>query len=419
MTSGPASVRGTFDLCQNCGHRPLEHIMNLGHHPPCDALLRHHQLRGPEAFYPLDLYRCGECGLVQINYAVEPEELFYDAYPYRTGITDALKRNFDAMAAHTIERIRLKPGSFVLDVGSNDGTLLEGFRVRDMRVLGVEPTGIAEIANANGIPTLRAFFGEEVAEKIKREHGAASLVTAANVFAHVANLGPCIQGIYKLLSDDGMFVSESHYLLDLVDTLQYDTIYHEHLRYYSLKPLVVMMQRYGFTIIDAERIPNHGGSIRVYAQKSQGQKPYDRVANLIEYEERYGLYDPALYRRFGERVVQSKWKLMQLLFDLKEKGYRIAGVGSPGRSSTIMNYCGIGPDIVDYIAEQPTSLKVGLYTPGTHIPVVDEQRLMDEQPDYALVFAWHLGDSIPKKLRKKGLQSKFIMPLPEPVLLDW
>lgn len=393
--------------------------MDFGHHPPCDALLRPQQLSEAESFYPLELCRCETCGLVQINYAVDPEELFYDGYPYMTGITTALKSNFDAMAARLIQEMQIDRGSLVVDIGSNDGTILEGFKARGMRVLGVEPTGIADIANAKGIPTIRAFFGEEVAAKVRQDYGAPSLVTAANVFAHVADLGPCIRGIYDLLADEGTFISESHYLLDLVDTLQYDTIYHEHLRYYSLMPLMDMMERYGFTVTDAERIPNHGGSIRVYAQKNRGQQASDRLRTLLKQEEVFGLRHSSLYAGFRERVRQSKWKLMRLLSDLKMKGHRICGLGCPGRSSTIMNYCGIGPDLLDYIGEQPGSLKIGLFTPGTHVPVVDEQRLIDEQPDYALVLAWHLGDSVPKKLRQKGLRSKFILPLPDPVVVEW
>jgi hypothetical protein len=306
----------------------------------------------------------------------------------------------------------------VVDIGSNDGTILRGFQARGMRVLGVEPTGIADLANAAGVPTLRTFFDDEVARRVRKEHGPATLVTAANVFAHVANLGPCVRGIHHLLADEGIFVSESHYLLDLVETLQYDTIYHEHLRYYSLKPLMDMLARYGFAVTDAERIPNHGGSIRVHARRAPAA-PADRLRELVQAEEAYGLYDAALYARFRTRVQQSKWALMRLLADLKQGGHRIVGLGSPGRSSTVMNYCGIGPDLLDYIGEQPTSLKVGLYTPGTHVPVVDEQRLLDEQPDYALVLAWHLGEVVPRKLRQRGLRSRFIMPLPEPVVLDW
>ena len=195
----------------------------------------------------------------------------------------------------------------------------------------------------------------------------ASLITAANVFAHVANLGPCLRGIHALLGDRGTFISESHYLLDLIDTLQYDTIYHEHLRFYSIKPMQDMMKRFGFSVVDAERIPNHGGSIRVYAVKGTGNNPSGRLQELVKQEESYGLYGSALYATFAQRVRQSKWKLMHLLSDLKMKGHRIAGIGSPGRSSTVMNYCGIGPDYLDYTAEQATSLKVGLFTPATHI----------------------------------------------------
>ena len=417
---GPAeTVRGHFDACQNCGHKPLTPVMSFGHHPPCDSLLRPAQLTGPESFYPLNLYRCEPCGLVQIDYAVDPKELFYEDYPYTTGITGALKNNFDAMAAKLIETLQIKPGSLVVDIGSNDGTILQGFKSRGMRVLGVEPTGIAKIANSRGIHTIQTFFDEDVALDIKKKEGPATLVTAANVFAHVANLGPCIRGIHALLSDQGTFVSESHYLLDLIDTLQYDTIYHEHLRFYSIKPMQDMLRRFGFHVADVELIPNHGGSIRVYAVKGESDRQSDRMRDLMNREQACGLYDPALYRTFKQRVQQSKWKLMRLLSDLKLNGHRIAGIGSPGRSSTVMNYCGIGPDLLDYIAEQSNSLKLGLYSPGTHVPVVDEKRLFEDQPDFALVLAWHLGDTVPRKLRDKGLKSKFIMPLPDPVVLDW
>lgn len=415
----PDLVPGIIDHCQNCEHRPLEHILNFGHHPPCDSLLTQEHLRRPERFYPLDLYRCQICALVQINYAVEPKELFFEEYPYRTGITAALKTGFDSMAGHLIEMLKLKAGSLVIDIGSNDGTILEGFQKRSMRVLGVEPTGIANIANARGISTRQAFFGEKLAEEIRKESGPAALVTAANVFAHVANLGSCIRGIHELLADGAVFVSESHYLLGLIETLQYDTIYHEHLRYYSLKPLVHMLGRCGFSVFDAERIPNHGGSVRVYAQKGGGYPNNERLSRLIKAEEDFGLSDPALYTKFRDRVRESKWRLIELLSKLKQAGHRIAGIGSPGRSSTVMNYCGIGPDLLDYIGEQSSSLKLGLFTPGTHVPVVDEQRLFDDQPEYALVLAWHLGEAIPRKLRQKGLKSKFIMPLPTPVVLDW
>ncbi|MGH9425280.1 MAG: methyltransferase domain-containing protein, partial [Terriglobia bacterium] len=285
--------------------------------------------------------------------------------------------------------------------------------------LGVEPTGVANIANSRGIPTIQAFFCEEVAREIHEKHGEASLITAANVFAHVANLGPCIRGVYALLANEGTFVSESHYLLDLVQTLQYDTIYHEHLRFYSIKPMIDMMRRFGFGVVDVERIPNHGGSIRVYPVKGAKGQPTERLKELQRREEEFGLYDTTLFLKFRERVQRSKWKLMALLSELKQKGHRIAGIGSPGRSSTVMNYCGIGPDILDYIGEQPNSLKIGLYTPGTHVYVCDEQKLFEDQPDFALVLAWHLGESVPRKLRSKGLKSKFIMPLPDPLILDW
>lgn len=412
------SVYGHFDHCQNCGKAPLTEVLNFGFHPPCDALLKASQLTSRESFYPLMFCRCTHCGLVQINYAVDPKELFYEEYPYTTGITTALKQNFHEMAAHLVSTLKIPRGSLVVDIGSNDGTILSGFKMQGMQVWGVEPTGVAQIANDNGIPTTQAFFNGDIAAQIRQDNGPATLVTAANVFAHVANLAPAIRGIHHLLADDGTFVSESHYLLPLIETLQYDTIYHEHLRFYSLKPMIDMMNRYGFQVVDAERIPNHGGSIRVYAKKNGGAQS-ERLKALIRDEERAGLYDAVTYDKFRERVQRSKWKLMEILSSLKLKGNRIVGLGSPGRSSTIMNYCGIGADTLDYLAEQTGSLKIGRYSPGTHVQVVDEARMLKEQPEYALVLAWHLGDPILKKLRAKGLRSKYIMPLPDPVILDW
>ncbi|MBC8509685.1 MAG: methyltransferase domain-containing protein, partial [Chloroflexi bacterium] len=275
---------GHINYCQTCASEELELIIDLGHHAPCDSLLSKKQLSQMEKVYPLRLFRCEVCGLVQIDYVVPPEELFYPDYPYRSGITETLSRNLQSMAITLVKEYDLKTGALAIDIGSNDGTLLQGFKSQGMEVLGVEPTNIAELAIQNGIPTIQEFFGEVLAKKIKREYGQASAITAANMFAHVADLGDLIQGCSELLGDGGLFVTESHYLLDMVQTVQYDAIYHEHLKYYSLESLMVLMGEYDFTIVDAERIPNYGGSIRVIAKKGKGYSPSTRLQGLLQEE---------------------------------------------------------------------------------------------------------------------------------------
>jgi C-methyltransferase C-terminal domain/Putative zinc binding domain/Methyltransferase domain len=409
---------GRLASCQICGSAGLQRVIDMGYSAPCDSLLKKDQLHAAETSYPLNLLRCRDCGLVQIDYVVDPRELFYPDYPYRSGITETLRRNLHAMAAHVGGRIGLRAGSLVVDIGSNDGSILEGFKALGMRVTGVEPTKIARIAEAAGIPTINAFFDRAIAARIVREQSRASLVTAANVFAHVNQLGTLLHGIGDLLEEGGYFVSESHYMLSILDTLQYDSIYHEHLRYYLLRPLERLFGAHGFTLVDAERIPNYGGSIRAYARKGTGHAPAARLRELAAEEQRAAAYDDATYERFAERIRRSRRELRSLMVRLHDEGKRVVGVGCPGRCVTLLAYCGITPDLMPYIAEQATSLKLGLYTPSTHIPVVDEAVMLEEQPDYALLLSWHYAQPIMRALRAKGLRSKIIVPLPELQILE-
>jgi 2-polyprenyl-3-methyl-5-hydroxy-6-metoxy-1,4-benzoquinol methylase len=409
---------GHLAACQICGSGQLQHVIDMGFSAPCDSLLRKDQLNAAESTYPLNLLRCRECGLVQIDYVVDPKELFFPDYPYRSGITETLRKNLHAMAAHVGARIGLSTGSLVVDVGSNDGSILEGFKANGMRVMGVEPTKIARIAQAAGIPTVNAFFDRGVAAQIASEHGRASLVTAANVFAHVNQLSTLLQGIGDLVEDGGYFVSESHYMLSILDTLQYDSIYHEHLRYYLLRPLERLFAAHGFTLVDAERIPNYGGSIRAYARKGSGHTVAARLRELAAEEAKAAAYEDGTYERFAERIRKSQRELRSLMVKLHDEGKRVVGVGCPGRSITLLAYCGITPDLMPYIAEQATSLKLGLYTPSTHIPIVDEAVMFEEQPDYALMLSWHYAQPIMRSLRHKGLRSKIIVPLPDLQVLE-
>jgi len=407
---------GALNACQGCGATALERVLDLGHHPPCDSLVTPEGLHEPEVAFPLVLCRCTACGLAQIDYAVEPQVVFFPEYPYRTAMTALLGEHFRSLTDDVTNRLELGSEDLAVDIGSNDGTLLKGFQANGVKVLGVEPTGIADIANAEGVPTICAFFDDAVVSRIVAEHGRAAVVTGTNMFAHINNLFPALRAIGTLLEDDGVFVSESHYLLNLVQELQYDTIYHEHLRFYSLRPLTAIFARAGFSVFDAERVPTHGGSIRVWADRGAREQSA-RVAELLAAEEEHGLYDGSAYELFRDRVVASKLRLLELLLDARKLG-RIVGIAAPGRASTILNYCGIGHDLLESIVELPGSLKIGKYTPGTHVPIVEESALFADQPPTALVLAWHIGDAIMPKLREKGFRGNFIIPLPEPRFVE-
>jgi hypothetical protein len=355
---------------------------------------------------------------VQLGYAVDPEIVFPKDYPYQTGMTRILVEDFKDLADRAVEDYGLSTGELVLDIGSNDGTLLKGFVPHKVRILGVEPTDIAQIAEANGVPTLQEYFSEELARKIVSKHGQASVVTATNVIAHMPNLFPFLRGVAELLPTGGVFVSESHYLLDLVQKLQYDTIYHEHLRFYSLRPLLEILGRSGFTVVDCERVPTHGGSIRVWAVKGDADGRSKRLEQQLREEDDFGLYQPERLREFRDRIVRSKGELLAILLRLRSDGKRIVGVGAPARSSMLLNYCHIDSDLLDYVVEPAGSLKNGLYTPASHIPIVEEARMLEEQPDYALMLSWHIADELIPELREKGFRGGFIVPLPEPRVIE-
>jgi C-methyltransferase C-terminal domain/Putative zinc binding domain/Methyltransferase domain len=404
---------GPLKSCQICSSSDLAPVLDLGHQPPCDSLLTPAQLRDTERTYPLRFLRCRACGLTQIDYVVPPEVVFHPEYPYRSGITTTLVKHLQGTAGAIVDNYKIPVGELAVDIGSNDGTLLKGFKARSMRVLGVEATNIAQIANVDGIETIQAFFNEGLARSIVANHGQAAAITATNMFAHVARLGELMRGVVCLLKDGGVFVTESHYLPNILETAQYDSIYHEHLKSYSLRPLMRLLSYYGFTVTDAEKIPNYGGSIRVYAIKGKGIESSERLRGLLDEENRIGLNSDAPYDRFRQTVLKSKRDLIRLLVDLAAQGKAAPGIGCPGRSSTLLNFVGVTPDLMPYIAEQSTSLKIGLFLPGRHIPIVDEARLFEEQPDHAVMLSWHYAEPIIAGLRRRGLKSKIIMPLPE------
>ncbi len=414
----PAGRIGHLALCQICSHPKLETILSLGHQALISSYLTAETLKELEVIYPLNFCRCPRCGLLQLDYIVDPQAAFHPAYPYHTGMTNMLIRNFRSLAEKTIRDYGLRKGNLVIDIGSNDGTLLRGFKEAGMRVLGIEPTNAAKVANRNKIPTIQKFFNKKTARGVLKKFGKARVIISTNAFAHINELFDTISGIKLLLDRDGVFISESQYLAATIEKLQFDCIYHEHLRYYSLKPMIKMFSMASMSVIDAERISAAGGSIRVYAVNGN-KLSHDRVKSLLAAEEKIGLYDVKSKRlkEFARQAVQVKSELSTLLSSLKKKNKKIVGIGSPARSNSLLGFTKIDNDILDYACERKGSPKIGLFSPGMHIPVVDEKVLFQDQPDYALVLSWHIGDELMRKLRDLGYKGKFIIPLPKPKII--
>lgn len=401
--------------CCFCTENKVESFLNLGHQPPSDAFLRQSDLEKPEMTFPLEVGVCTNCFLVQLNYVVDPELMFRD-YVYTSGTNNSLRINFKNLVETIVSRFNVTKNDLAVDIGANDGTLLENYLPHGIKVLGIDPASVTEIAIKKGLPIMVDFFNEQTATKAKDTHGAAKIITATNVFAHVADLDSFMRGIVSLLSDDGVFVSESHYLLDMIEQMQYDAVYHEHLRYYSLKPLNYLFAKYGMEIIDAERISTHGGSIRVYAAQKGTHPVSENVAQLIAAEEKAGLYTISTYQDYGKKVQQTKRTLLDLIVKLRQQGKRIVGIGAPAKGNTLLNYCRLDVDLIDYLVEK-SDLKIGLYAPGTHIPVVGEEKLFTEQPEYGLLLSWNIAEELVPKIKNAGFKGQFIVPNPEPRIL--
>ena len=403
------------DRCQVSGSSDLRSILFIGFLPPVNTMAPIGTRPNEQPAYPAELLYCPESRLVQLGLIVDPAVLFPPHYAYTSGTTKILRENFAELYDEVMRLYPIASEDLAVDVGSNDGTLLSNFHKGGHRVCGVEPTDTYKLARERGIITINAFFGPAAAAAVVKEHGRAKIVTATNVFAHIENVHEIVESIVAMLDDDGIFISESHYLLPLIETLQYDTIYHEHLRYYALQSLKFLLEMHGLEIIHAKRIPTHGGSIRVYAAR-KGQRPVQpSVAELLAVEDRELTWDR--FMDFRRKVSQSKLDLMALLKDIRARGEKVYGVGAPSRASTLINYVGLDDSIIDCVLEIQGSYKIGKMMPGTLIPVLEEAKLFSDQPEYALLFSWHIADELVPKLRQKGYKGKFIVPLPTPAIV--
>jgi SAM-dependent methyltransferase len=401
--------------CYICSNSDLIQFLDLGKHPPPLNFVTKEDLKQIPSSFPLQVYFCNKCQLVQLGDAVDPNVMFKN-YLYTSGVSTAFRNHLSEFAQHMVDKFSPTSEDLIIDIASNDGTLLKFFQSYGVRVLGIEPSNIAKIAEENGINTVNDFFNENIANNILKNQGQAKIITITNAFAHIKDLDSIMKGIKLLLRDDGIFVSESQYLVDIIEKLEYDTIYHEHLRYYSLHTLLQLFEKYDMEIFDCERISSHGGSIRVYAASKKQFKKSSNIETMLNLERKLNLSSIETYKKFANRVYQNKSDLLSMLEKIKSSGKTIVGISAPARSSTVLNFCHIDSSILDYIAEK-SPLKLGKFTPGMHIEVVDDSKLIQEQPDYALLLSWHLADSIISKIQNDGYKGKIIVPLPIPKII--
>ena len=398
--------------CRICGQIGLNPVLSLGNTPLANALLREDELAAPEAKWPLDLAWCPTCTLVQITETVPPEKLFRD-YAYFSSFSDTMVAHAKSIADRLREKRELDSGSLVVEIASNDGYLLQWYHRAGVPVLGIEPArNIAQVAESErGVRTISEFFGPELARQLVHDGQRADVIHANNVLAHVADLNGVVAGFATLLKPEGVVVVEAPYLKDLLDHVEFDTIYHEHLCYFSLTALTQLFGQHGLEIIDVERLSIHGGSLRIFAAKTGTAAVQPAVHDLLD-EESEWVRNPEFYQSFGERVDSLRQELTGLLRALKADGKRIAVYGASAKGSTLLNYFDIGRDVLEYVVDRST-VKQGRFTPGSRLKIHDPSRLTEDRPDYCLLLTWNFAEEVlaqQSQYRQQG--GKFIIPIP-------
>ncbi len=399
-----------------CKKTNLQTVLDLGFQPHSDHFLTPEELHMPETHYPLRIDVCKSCGFWQLDHVVDPKILYQIDYLYDASVTKGGWDHFHELAASVCTRFAIKPDSLAIDIGSNMGVLMDGFRQNGMRVIGVDPApNIALQATVKGYPTIVDFFTASLAAGLKKSAGPASVITATNVFAHIDDLDDMIRGITNLLTPKGLFIIEVPHLLTLVKNTEYDTVYHQHLSYMGIKPLVPFFQTRGLELFDVVERDIHGGTIRLLVSRKGAYPTSPAIKKLIASEQKAKLYDPAAIKKtFSKNVQKQRAELVNLLRDLKQKGKTIVGVSAPAKGNTLLNYCHITSEFLDYITEK-TEAKIGRYTPGTHIKIETDDKLLRDMPDYALILAWNFAPEIMTNLKEYNARGgKFIIPIPRP-----
>jgi len=405
--------------CRICKKTNATEFLNLGSVALANSYLKADDLGKPEFTEKLDVWFCPDCGLVQLGTIVPPEKLFRH-YLYYSSNSPMLIKHFSDYADKIAGMHADKLKAFVVEIASNDGILIRNFKRHGIRFLGIDPAeNIAKKANAEGIPTIAEFFNSKTAKAMEKEHGKATAIIGNNVFAHIDDIHDVMDGIEALLSEDGFLALEFPYLVNLLENTEFDTIYHEHLSYFSITPLVQFFAMHKMEIFDVRRTSIHGGSVRLFIQRKGGpRKTTSAVTELLALEKQRGIMELKTYQHFAENVKKLKTGLVSLLTKLRKEGKSIAAYGAPAKGNTLLCYCGIGTKLIDFTVDR-SPYKQGLFTPGTHIPILAPEELLRRKPDYALILAWNFASEIVKQQEdyaKAG--GKFIIPVPSPRILD-
>ncbi len=392
-------------------------VLDLGCTPLANRLVPREELHQKDPVFPLRLVLCRACGLLQITETVPPETLFRQ-YAYFSSFSDTRIESSRALSERLIQRRGLHADSLVVEAGSNDGYLLQHFAQRGIPVLGIDPArNVADAAIARDVPTLAEFFTADLASQLASQGKRADIFAANNVLAHVPDLNGFVQGIERILKPGGMASIEFPYVVDMIQQLEFDTIYHEHLCYFSLTVAERIFRRYGLAIADVERLMVHGGSLRLTVERADSAKPTPSVQQMLDEEQALGVEQPEFFRGFDERVVHLKQTLPTLLSDLKGRGKQLAAYGAAAKGTTLLNYCGIGDDVIDYVVDRNPH-KQGHFLPGTRLPIYSTDRLLEDRPDYVLLLTWNFADEIlQQQAAFRATGGKFILPVPEPKIV--
>lgn len=419
ITKSQSSNGKAITKCLNCQNKLKYTFADLGTSPLCEEFVKPEDIHRGQPFYPLHAYVCEQCLLVQVEEFVSPAEIYSDYY-YFSSYSDSWLQHAKKYVELMIDSYGIDHDSFVVEIASNDGYLLQYFKEKNIPILGVEPSeNVARVSIEKGIPTEKVFFGEKSAAELKKKYQTADLILGNNVLAHVPRINDFINGLEVMLSENGIMTFEFPHLMQLIDNNQFDTIYHEHFSYFSLLAVQAIFKKHGMKIFDVHELNTHGGSIRIFVTREPNTdyQVSDNVERILSLEKQQGYQNVEFYRSFDENVQETKKEILKLLIDLKSQDKTIAGYGAPGKGNTLLNYCGIRRDFIDYTVDRNPN-KHGYYLPGSLIPIFHPDKIRETKPDYVFILPWNLKDEIMDQVSYvRDWGGKFIIPIPEPVIV--